>query len=538
MDTVRVLALVACAGLVSWGLGLGAVLQHEEHLPPDAESARESAGAASGDPVVLTAVLVALGGTGALMVLSRQKLRRRIPELAVAAFAFYLLTNLVQTGWPQLLDFRAQGDRAAHLSINLFLFNGNGLGSVFVPIYGSAIACLLGARWAVRRLLARPTAPATAVALLRRHIGWHALSLPLSAVGAIGTLRLVGEVPDDQVFARLLLPILAIAILAVEGVGLVKLWHLGRAARDGRWAPVAAEALQGLSPIEQALVPLILGLAALGLLMPRLELGTLQPGYTFGVNLQNHVVFLSAAVIPHLPRLWEGNPAEALRRTPVATVSGYQHIAVWLSYGAGLACIAGAAIAVWLLPGALWPWAIAWTAAVALGLLGGRSAAAPVLAMAALTWWALGNNLEASFDAALGGNLGHPVSSGWLAFLRLIGLLLAGLAAAAVARALGPDERPSLAIPLSVAVALGVMGAGLMELTLDISVVNRFAGVSVAQGSLLAAQDEAVQGTMHGLCFFVVATAFVALARLARPDWFVRRPTRPQRTPAGAPTAS
>ncbi len=538
MERLRLLAVVGCAAFVSFGLALGAVAQHEEHLQPDLESLRQSSGSAAGDPIPLTGLLVVVGAVGLLVLLGRDAVRRRVPELAVAAVTLYALVNLVQTGWPTLVDVQSATQRIATLRINLFLFDGPGIASVFVAVVGSALAGLLALRWSVRRLLGRHDADATLLDLLRRHIGWHSLSLPLSAVAAMGAVALVGDVPDDQVFARVLLPALAAALLGLEGLGLAKLWHLGRASRDARWAPVSDEALQGLARAERVVAATVLGLALLGFLMPRLAIPSLQPGYTFGVNLQNHAVFLAFALVPHAPRLLDRRLRETLLRLPPVPGAGPQPAVLWLAYAGAAAVVAGAAIGVWVVPGALWPWAIAATLAVVVGAAGRRSAAAIALLVAALAWWGLGNTLAASFDAAQGSRLDRAVSSDLLALARLAALVFASAAAALVARRLAGPERPAIAIPLSAVLALGVAVLGLLDFPLEIWVVNRFAGVSVAQGSLLAAQDAAVQVSMHVVTLLGACAAALATARLVRPEWFARRPARPLRRPTGAPTAS
>jgi hypothetical protein len=157
--------------------------------------------------------------------------------------------------------------------------------------------------------------------------------------------------------------------------------------------------------------------------------------------------------------------------------------------------------------------------------------------MAALAWWALGNTLAASFDAAQGSTLARSVSAELLTLARLAALVLVAWAALLVGRALAPRERPSLTIPLAAALALGAAGIALLELPLEIWVVNRFAGVSVAQGSLLAAQDGSVQMVMHLLTFLVACGALLAVARLVRPEWFLRG-GRARAAPAAGPTPS
>ncbi|MEK6984799.1 MAG: hypothetical protein AABX89_00235 [Candidatus Thermoplasmatota archaeon] len=539
MDGVRVGWTALLATLAVGGLALGAALQFEAHLPPDVETQLENnERAGPGNPIPLTGLLVAAAGAGFLALLSRKPSTQRILPTFVAFLSLYLLTIFVQTAWPDLRGVALQGVRAGALSITLIVSNGTGIPSVHVPLFGTLAGLLLATLWAARTLLGRDR-PRSLSGLVREQAARHTLSAPITAVAVAGTLRLVGEIPDGQPLARILLPALAAALVAVEGVGLAKLWQLARTAQDGRWSPVAREAWQGLARLEWALCGAVALLVLAASFLDRLPLESLRPSHAFGVTLQSHTQFVLLALVPALPRLADGGRAlVALKEAPpLAHASGPHPLAIVTAAMAGISLVL-ASLGCWLLPGALAPWLLAFLPATGLALSLGGSASAIALAVTAFASWAFGNDLAATFVASEGSELRDTSSALLVSLARLVGLTLAAAAVARLTRRLGQDERPSIAIPLSALAGVATGLVGLLLLAFDIWVLSTFRGHSVALGSLLASQDTPVQVAMALLAMTLGLAAGLALARLGRPEWFGRPPPRPLAHISNRPTAS
>lgn len=539
MDGVRLGWAALLATLAVGGLALGAALQFEAHLPPDAETQLENnERAGPGNPIPLTGLLVAAASAGFLALLSRRPSSQRVLPTLVAFVALYLLTIVVQTAWPDLKGVALQGVRAGALSITLIASNGTGIPSVQVPLFGAIAGLLLAALWAARTLLGRDR-PRSLAGLVREQAARHALSAPITAVAVAGTLRLVGELPDGQPLARLLLPALAAALVAVEAVGLAKLWQLARTAQDGRWSPVAREAWQGLARLEWALCGAVALLVLASSFLDRLPIDSLRPSHAFGVTLQSHTQFLLLALVPALPRLADrGRALAALKEAPpLAHASGPHPIAVATATMA-IASLVLAALGCWLLPGALVPWLLAFLPATAIALAVGGSASTVALAVAAFAAWAFGNDLAGTFLASEGSDLRDTSSTLLVSLARLVGLALAAAAVARLTRQLGREDRPSIAIPLSALVGVATGLVGLLLLAFDIWVLSTFRGHSVALGSLLASQDTPVQVVMALIAMAFGLAAGLALARLGRPEWFGRTPPRPVAHVSNRPTTS
>jgi hypothetical protein len=530
------LTLAGCALLATAGLGLGAARQHEASFHPDTFSQLQAGQReASGNSILLTGLLAAGGATAAGLALSRQPPRAKALGGLALFVGGYVLVNLAQTAWPNLTAIESQGTRIGYLSVNLVAFHGPGVASVFLPIFAGIAGSVMLAGWGVRRLLASPTPgprlPMTSGQLLRAQLAASALAVPFLAIAFWGLVRLL--LAGQHGVALVLLPVAALACLALAGIAVWKAWHLGQVARDARLAIVAEESWLGLGRAEAGLAAGLILLAALGSLMPPTESALLEPGLTFSTTLRGHILFLASLLVPLAPSLLLQGPAmEALRRKPPAEPGSAPMF--WTGAAAIAATFAAAGIATWLPGGALWPWLAATLAAsLAAYPLLPRIPAGSVLATAAFALWAAGNSYTATFRSDLGTQLqyGSP-APGALALLRLAAAALAGLAIARILRGMAAG-RPSFTIPLAVGGGVCAAGAALLVLPLDIWPVSSFRGAAVAQGTLLASQDAAVQAAMHALTFVLLCGWLLAVAAAVRPEWF-RRHRRGQPAPAGA----
>src|SRR5688500_10090462 len=94
---------LAAAGMLWGGVALGAESQLEEFLEPSlAAQDKDSERAGSGNLVILTALLVAVGAMVARALLSRESLRGRAKGVLMVGLGTYALTVLVQTSWPNV----------------------------------------------------------------------------------------------------------------------------------------------------------------------------------------------------------------------------------------------------------------------------------------------------------------------------------------------------------------------------------------------------------------------------------------------------
>ena len=525
MERRALLALAGCALLAAAGLGLGASRQHEASFHPDTFSQLQAGQReASGNSILLTGLLAAGGAAAAGLVLSRQSPAQKALGAGALFFGGYLLVNLMQTAWPNLTAIEAEGERIGYLSVNLVAFHGRGVASVFLPIFAGVAGSVMLAGWGLRRLLAPPIPgprlPMTSGQLLRAQLAASALAVPFLAIAFWGLVRLL--LHGLHGVALVLLPVAALACLALAGIAVWKAWHLGQVARDARLAIVAEESWQGLGRAEAGLAALVGTLAVLGWLMPAASSPLLEPGLTFHTTLRGQALFLASLLVPLAPSLLLQGPAmEALRRKPPAEPGTAPMF--WTGSASFAATFAAAGIATWLPGGVLWPWVAATLAAsVAAYALLPRISAAALMATAAFALWAAGNAYTATFRSSLGTQLqyGSP-APGALALLRLAAAALAGLAIARILRGMAAG-RPSFTIPLAVAGGVCAAGAALLVLPLDIWPLSSFRGAAVAQGTLLASQDPAVQGAMHALTFVLLSGWFFAIAAAVRPEWFRR----------------
>lgn len=544
-----ILALVAVSLAATLGIAWGASLQQEAQLAQDVQAQNEANRSPTvGDPIFLTGLLVAAAVTAGLLLVAPPSPQRWGPAM-VAFGSLYLLINLVQTAWPNFTSLTTNTDRAGQASINLIAFNGPGLPSVFVPIFGFLCAALLGLTWAARRLL-RPEHRGdpsglwrnAAPQLLRRWYSGFALLLPFLAVTAAGSVRLLVEFSGAPGLGAAVV-LLALTALACIGLACVALWkaaQLAAVARNPRLAPVVQESWQGLTRAETGLAGALAAIAILGTFLPTNELAILRPGLTFGVTLRSHMAFLLLILVPMVPMMLLNRPITvAIQRRgldPPARIAR-------LPWMLAVACTTLAFVAAFSTSsgntGALWGWIAAGLLATILAVAAGdRAGSTGACLLFAFAVWAAGNSYVAVFHATTGSNLDYSASGpGLLALARLAGALAGALPVWRLVQAMAAGERASTAIPLAAGAAAAAIGIALLEFPLSVWVLSSERGQSIAMGTMVAGQDTGAAWAMHIIAFLLITGLALAAARALRPEWFGRAPPWARGTPHGKPTA-
>jgi hypothetical protein len=543
----RLVTVVAGAALALLGLALGAQLQDEGFLPPDAAVQQEiNQQGATGDPILLTGALVAAGVTLAAAPLAVPLLRRRLPRvrawgeragtLAVLAASAYVAVNLVQTAFPTAILLTSGGQRGGFFANNLLAADSPALPAALLPVFGLLAASLLSLLWALQRLVA-PHDPAPwddtpapdPVRLLHRQLGVLLLATPFLALATWGALRLVAGTPPGPAgdAYRIALPLAALLLLGLLATTALKAWQVVRYLREPRAAPLCEEAWTGAGRAEAYLAGALVALCLAAFLFKPLPQPLLETGQTFGSDLRRHVQSLLLVLVPLLPawrlqrdgqRLFAGPPVRVPAPSPLAIA--------WPLAAAGLSfTLAGIATLLVDGPVAGWMLACAPAAAAALSLRPVRGGVA-LLLLTAFATWCLGNSLSATYDPTDAALLQFHGSPGVLALWRLLGATLAGLAAARLARAAGHAQGARVAWPLAACTGFCVVAVALLELPLSMWTESSSHGQLVAVGSSVASQEPAVQAILHALALAAAVAAAVMVARLCRPEWFGRRGRR------------
>src|SRR5688572_11067786 len=121
-SVARLVVYILLAGLALLGLGLGADSQREFVLESDLQAQGElAASGAAGNLIALTGLLVAIGATGCLVLLSRLPVSRRLLPAGAFAVASYAGILLGQTMWPSYVALPEQ--RYAQLATSLLAAN-------------------------------------------------------------------------------------------------------------------------------------------------------------------------------------------------------------------------------------------------------------------------------------------------------------------------------------------------------------------------------------------------------------------------------
>ncbi len=529
----RVIVVACLAGLMMWGLGLGAESQREVFLEPDYESADSYRASAAGNVVTLTSLLCALGAAWVGALLSPLPVARRFAPAAGLFLSTYVLALFVQTAWPNY-DVNLDA-RSAYLSNTLIAANQPAVPSLLLPIMAIVAAGILGAGVAWRALAGKSRRDAPLPALLRFQVAAIGLAVPFLAVAAWGNLRLLVGVPSGEPGLGpylAALPLAALLCLGLVAVMVLKTWRLGSYLLNSRLAGATRESWVGLGRIELGIMAALAGIAVLASFLPRADLEGLQMGRTFVVTLRGHTQFLIFLLIPLAP-------LRALHRTVLTALDEPpRHAATLEPAGAhpwAIACLAAvtatclfAALATWAFPGALWAWILA-CIPMALLLLGtgdGESTA-PVLLLCAYACWAVGNTIVASYNGTQASALSFRDAPGLLGLWRALAAALGALAAYRLLRGASASEPPQVAVPLSLGAALAMAGVALLEMPLSAWLINHTNGDAIAVGSIVSSQSDPIQATMHIMATLFAVAASVMLCRLHRPDWFGPRRRRP-----------
>lgn len=526
---LRIAALVLLALLALWGLALGAESQREVFLEPDL-LARDAANlGAAGNLVVLTAFPVALGLAGAFALLSRQPVWRRLGPAAVAFVATYGAILLGQSAWPNYVALPEQ--RLATLTISLLAANLRAVPSLALTPLCILVGVLLLVGWAGRRLLGQASqsqSNGTPEALLQGQTAVTLLAAPFLALAALGNIRLLLALPEDQRLGAyyFVLPAVALACLALAGLAVAKTWQLGTYVRNARLGAAVQEAWQTLGRIEAGVALLVAVLAFASSFLPAARLDLLALGRTFEVTLRGHTQLLLLLGIPLVPawrhhrrvgRLLAGAPPHA------PTLEAGTHPAATATLVASGATLALGIVATWTDAPVLWGWLLACLpSAIAASVWAGHRDSAPTLLLVAFLLWGIGNTIEATYDGGAESALRFRTSPGLLALVRTVAAVVAAVALGRLARLLGKPTLASAALAAGIGLSLGAVA--LLELPLTAWLTPRPALDAIAVGSLVASLDAPVRIALHSVAAFLAALAAVLVARLHRPDWFAGRP--------------
>lgn len=545
---LRLVALALLAGLALLGLAMGAETQKEFVLESDLAAQGElAASGAAGNLVILTAVPVALGATGCLVLLSRLRVRDRLLPAGIFLFSSYGTVLLGQSMWPYYIALPEY--RLAYLTNSLLATNLDGLPSVLIGPLAPTLALLLLVGLSAGRLLGQGRPSPGARSLLKGQAAAVLLAAPFLALAAWGNLRLLLHLPDDRPGLGpyfVVLPAITLACLALLGLMLTKTWHLGTYVRNARLAVAVQESWQTLGRAEAALTVILAALALASSFLAPLKLpGDLELGGVLGVTLRVHTQMSVLLAIPLIPlsrmhrrviRLFDEAPAHP------ATLDDASDPIAKATLVAGLASAGLAAVATFAIGPVLWGWVLALLpVAIAAAIVCGPRLSAPVLFLAALALWGIGNTVQATYDGSSGNaTLAFRSPPGLLALWRTLGALLA---ATTLARLAGGLAGAGLAAR-SLAVAAGVATASvaLLEMPLTAWVSNRPGTDAIAVGSIVASLDPPVRAIVHTVAAVLAVAAALLLALLHRPEWFARRPRppvavmRPKRAGQGAKT--
>jgi hypothetical protein len=538
---LRVVTVALCGALLALGLGLGSESQEEVFLEPDLE-ARDAANAsgASGNLIVLTAFLTALAVAIAGATLSRRPPLRRLALALLLFGGAYLAVVVAQSAWP---NYDAQLEaRYARLANSLLASNADAVPSLVVPVLALALGAVLAVGAAARRLAGESAALASPERALQRQVAASLLAAPFLAVAALGSLRLLLGLPDDQPGLGpylVVLPLAAIACLGLLVLALVKAWRLGSLVRNGRLAGAVQESWQALGRAEAAVAGVLAALALLAGLFEAAEVPGLDLGRVFAVTLRGHMQLLLLLAVPLAPLVWAHRSiAGFLATAPAhrATLETATDPLAAIAVAAAGASLGLAAITTWLADQALWTWLVALlpVAAVAVARCG-PVRSAPHLLLLAYVLWAIGNTVVATYDGRQDGAvLVFRDAPGLLALWRTLGAAVAAVALARLALAAAPGEARSIEVPLAIGVGACLAAVALIEMPLSAWLLNRGEGEAIAVGSVMASLDLPVRVLLHSLSGLLAVGAALMAARLRRPDWFRPPPPPPLKATARA----
>ncbi|MFA5943232.1 MAG: hypothetical protein WC876_02060, partial [Candidatus Thermoplasmatota archaeon] len=504
-NPVRLAVVALCGGLAVLGLALGAESQEEIFLEPD-EAAQEAAlsQGATGNLVILTALVAALAGTLAAVLLSRERLLRRLLAGAALFVALYAAIVLAQSAWP---NYDANLDqRWANLATGLAVPNLTGTPSVLLPAMALGLAAVAGALALLRRLLGSRPDPDTPRRLLVAQVAAVLLATPFLVLAAWGNLRLLLLLPNNQPGLGpylVALPVFALACFALVALGLAKAWRLGTYVQNGRLAGAVQESWQALSRAERVAAGAIAVLAVVAGALSATPLPQLELGRTFAVTLRAHSQFLLLLGIPLAPGfLLQRRVQRALDSAPLHGAN-LESATDPLARAAVVAVAASAllaAVATWFIEGAMWAWVLALlpVAILAATRLGGAASALHVFLLG-FSLWAIGNTVVAYYNGNTAGILQFREAPGLLALWRTLGATVAGVAAARLAHRLAQREPGSVGLPMAIGAGACLAAVALMEMPLTAWLITRGDGEAVAVGSVVASQEPVVGILLHSI---------------------------------------
>ncbi len=580
----RLLLLLVGAAAACLGLGLGADLQHERYLGPVGGDNTINLG----EPILLTGLLVALGGvamalavapalapptmprpvadnagrpntiSGLLLLpflkvqravvharhVASWKLRPAVVTLTGAATVLFLATyvavNLVQNAWPTVVaaSLQHEGQAATQLpyfmSIGLLASNSRDvLPATLVPVMAILVGAFMAMAWSFSVLMLagvppRPTLPSR---VLARQVAALGVAAPFLALTGWAAIRFLVILPADSSSGPflLVLPACALAAWGLLTTSFLKSWHLARALREPTRAPVALDSWQALGRVEAGLAAALGLVAIVAFALPRVAVAGLQdPAAPFGVASIN--IFLQFLILLAIPLL----PLALLHRRGLRLLQIRSQAAgpafdcgrlLWVLPVAAAACFILAGWSTWSMSRALWGWVLASLPLAVLGLLASEAvAAAPAMLLSAAALWGIGNTIYATYQPGPVGLPEFDTTPGILGLWRLCGATLAAIALARLARAQAPRLRPSVAVPLAIAFGCAIAVLAFVELPLSAGPDHATDGRSIVVGSTLATSDRPVQLLYHGLAAVAMTGAAMSLASILRPEWFIVRP--------------
>ncbi len=518
---IAILAVTALAGI-----GLAAEDQVETFLHPQhLDSGFSDSSPVQGALVALTGLLVAFAATLGAMLTSRVGWRQRLLPLFVVFISTYGAVMLLQTA---MFSYIAEDlSRSASFAISPILANADATPSTFLGPLALLALCGLGIQTAVRRLNGQP-APRDGTAVQRDWVGASLLATPFLVIAAVGNIRLLIDLPDDQTGTLpyfVILPLLGAAAIGALIVISIKTWHLSAALREPHLAVVADEAWGGLRRIEWALAGAIAGLSLLATLLEAMPSATVE-ATAFNLNSRTHTQAQVVLVFVLMPLLgMHGRVRHLLGGDLASDPRAMRPVwAYWIVGGLGAAL---ATVLTFTADGALWPWlAIAGPLSiVAIVVLPPRSVMLPAL-LGATIMWAIGNTVIGTFQLRDQAQLVFQTDPGLLAMWRALAVAVIAVAVARSARG-APGVPRVAAWPMTAGLGAAVAIIVFFELPFSAWIINEPNVEYVGIGTVVASQDAAVRFVMHGLSTVAAFSAGILAARLQRPDWFARPKAMP-----------
>ncbi len=511
------------------GIALAAEAQLETFLKPEEVTLGfDERAAVQGNLVALTGLLVAAALTAAAGIMARAPVRQRILPLATIFVSAYLLVLLLQTA---MFNYQAiDVARQAVFGVSPVLFNGDAVPSVYIGPLALILAASMGILVSAARLLGAPSAPMLPAQALRGHMAALALSVPFLAVLVWGSLQVMLALPEDDPQAlpyMLALPLSALAGLALLVMGGIKVWQLGHVVRDGPRGLAAHDAWIAIRRAEWAAMGVLAAVAlGAGALAP-LPNEALEAGRVFGLTARSHSQASLLILITLLPAFAMQTPVLRLLRADDVLEGRHQErsLGLVITYLAMVALgLAGAGLASWFVAGVLWAWVFALLPVTIFGLVALRPADGLMPAMlAACLLWAIGNTVTGSFQLVSDSGVDYDTAPGLLALWRASAVLLVAWAVARAARDRIGSMGRALAWPVTAGIGAAVALIVFLELPFSAWIVYEHGAEYVGIGTVVASQDAPVRAVIHGLTGLAAFLAGLGVARLHRPEWFVRR---------------